>query len=144
MAVDARDPKSFKLDDFPFRTFDKISYGDTDRQGHVNNAVFTTFMETGRAEMLYDPETPLVEAGKTFVIANLDLHFVAEIHWPGKVDIGTGVTKIGNSSIGLFQAVFQDGVCVATANSVIVRVENGKSSPLSAAARTHLEKKRLA
>ncbi len=44
------------LEDFPHRTFDKLRYGDTDRQGHVNNAVFATFLETGRVEMLFARE----------------------------------------------------------------------------------------
>lgn len=38
----------YQLKDFPSVTFDKIRYGDTDRQGHVNNAVFSAFLETGR------------------------------------------------------------------------------------------------
>jgi acyl-ACP thioesterase len=28
------------IDDFPLRTYEKLRYVDTDRQGHVNNAVF--------------------------------------------------------------------------------------------------------
>jgi acyl-CoA thioester hydrolase len=32
------------LEDFPFQTFDKVRYADTDRQGHVNNAAFATFL----------------------------------------------------------------------------------------------------
>ena len=40
------------LSDFPFHTREKLRYGDTDRQGHVNNAVFATFFETGRVDML--------------------------------------------------------------------------------------------
>lgn len=45
--------------DFSLLTTDKIRYSDTDRQGHVNNAVFSTFLETGRAERLYRDELPL-------------------------------------------------------------------------------------
>ncbi|WP_343068673.1 hypothetical protein [Kaustia mangrovi] len=45
-----------RLDDFPLRTSDKLRYADTDRQGHVNNAVFATFMETGRVAFLHDPQ----------------------------------------------------------------------------------------
>ena len=41
-----------RAENFPFRTRDKLRYGDTDRQGHVNNAVFATFLETGRVDML--------------------------------------------------------------------------------------------
>ena len=33
-------------DAFPSRTHDKLRYNDTDRQGHVNNAVFSTFLES--------------------------------------------------------------------------------------------------
>jgi acyl-CoA thioester hydrolase len=36
------------LRDFAVYSVDKLRYGDTDRQGHVNNAVFATFLETGR------------------------------------------------------------------------------------------------
>ena len=35
-----------KLEDFPLRTFDKIRYADTDRQGLVNNAVFAPLNAT--------------------------------------------------------------------------------------------------
>ncbi|HDG9121136.1 TPA: acyl-CoA thioesterase, partial [Pseudomonas aeruginosa] len=45
-----------ELKDFPIHSSDKIRYADTDRQGHVNNAVFATFLETGRVEIIYDPE----------------------------------------------------------------------------------------
>ncbi|MEG3620177.1 thioesterase family protein [Magnetovibrio sp. PR-2] len=121
------------LDDFPFQTFDKIRYGDTDRQGHVNNAVFTTYLETGRCEVLYNPDNGLLLDATSFVIARVDVHFVAEINWPGRVEIGTGISKVGNSSIGLHQAVFQDGTCVCRADSVIVQMNDAtrKSQPLS-------------
>ena len=46
------------LSDFALQTYDKLRYADTDRQGHVNNAVFSTALETGRAEFLYDPYVP--------------------------------------------------------------------------------------
>ncbi|MEZ4763396.1 MAG: acyl-CoA thioesterase, partial [Calditrichia bacterium] len=57
------------LDDFPLKTFDKIRYADTDRQGHVNNATFSTFLETGRVEVLYNAEFPVLFANSSFVIA---------------------------------------------------------------------------
>lgn len=94
------------LTDFPFQTFDKLRYADTDRQGHVNNAVFSTFLETGRVEFLFDTQSPLATDNASFVIARLTLDFVAEVNWPGRVEIGTGVTRIGNSSLTLRQAIF--------------------------------------
>lgn len=133
-------PQNLTFTDFPFQTYDKIRYADTDRQGHVNNATFSTFLETGRVEFLYDPENPLTSDNGSFVIANLSLNLLSEIRWPGKVDIGTGVTKVGNSSLSLFQGLFQNGVCVATAETVIVQMneESRKSQPLDESAKTFL------
>ena len=54
---------------FPVITTDKIRYADTDRQGHVNNAVFSTFLETGRVELLYSDEARSLGDNTTFVIA---------------------------------------------------------------------------
>ncbi|MCM0614210.1 acyl-CoA thioesterase [Marinobacter sediminum] len=133
------------LDDFPFQTYDKLRYADTDRQGHINNAVFATFLETGRVEFLYAPENPLASDNASFVIANLNLQLLSEISWPGTVEIGTGVTKVGNSSIRLFQGVFQNGSCVATAETVIVQMhdETRKSHPLSETTRALFDKHQI-
>ncbi|MEL6634946.1 MAG: thioesterase family protein [Bacteroidota bacterium] len=130
-----------KLEDFPFITFDKVRYSDTDRQGHVNNAVFSVFLETGRVEFLYHPEHVLLNEGATFVIASLELMFENEIHWPGKVDIGTGIVSIGRSSMKLYQRIFQEGKAVGQAQTVIVQVApEGKSKPLDEEAKAKLSK----
>jgi 2-haloacid dehalogenase len=129
-----------KLVDYPIRSYDKLRYGDTDRQGHVNNAVFSTFFETGRVELLFDPRRSVLEAGKSFVLARLEVDLLAEIIWPGTIEIGTAVTKVGRSSVRLAQALFQNGRCVARAVSVIVLVDETthRSSPLSKATIDHL------
>ena len=61
------------LAQFPLHAHDKLRYADTDRQGHVNNAVFATALETGRVELLHDPNLPLAGPGSSFVIARLEL-----------------------------------------------------------------------
>jgi len=127
--------------DYPRRTHDKLRYADTDRQGHVNNAVFATFFETGRVEFLYDPAAPLHAPDGAFVIARVAIDFVDEIRWPGTVEICTRVASVGRSSIRLDQALFQDGRHVASAESVIVHVDTGdrKSRPLPPATVAALE-----
>ncbi len=134
------------LADFPLRTFDKVRYADTDRQGHVNNAAFSTFLETGRVEFLYDPQSPLTAVNASFVIASLSLKFLAEINWPGRVDIGTAVTQVGSSSISFYQGLFQNGRCVATAETVVVQINehSKKSHPLADEAKTFLARFMLA
>ncbi len=122
-----------KLEAFPYQTHDKVRYGDTDRQGHVNNIHFSEFLETGRVEILYHPEQPLHDDQCSFVIVQNNLSLLNEIHWPGIVNIGTGVVKLGKSSITFYQQLFQSGEVVASAETVIVQVDDitHKSTPLS-------------
>lgn len=127
------------IDDFPLRTRDKLRYADTDRQGHVNNAVFATFLETGRVEVIYGEK--LADDGAAFVIARLELDFLAEVTWPGEVEIGTAVKEVGRSSFKLFQTVFQNDAPVARAVTVIVQMNEAtrRSHALTELARTRLE-----
>lgn len=124
---------NLSIGDFPIKTFDKIRYSDTDRQGHVNNSVFSSFLETGRVEILYNSENPLLSDNCSFVIASIKLNFLSEINWPGKIELGTGILKIGNSSITFYQKLFQNNICVADAETIIVQVNDltKKSNPLS-------------
>lgn len=119
---------------------DVLRYGDTDRQGHVNNALFATFCETGRTAFLYDPAAPLAPDGHSFVIARLVLDFRSEIRWPGSVDIGTGVLSIGRSSFTLGQGLYVEDRCVATAEAVIVltAAATRRGTPLPDAVRAAL------
>jgi len=128
------------LAQFPSRTFDKLRYADTDRQGHVNNSVFSTALETGRVELLYAPDAGIVETNKSFVIARLELDFRGELTWPGEVAIGTRVEAVGRTSFTLVQALFQRERCVAVARTVIVQVddETRRATALSAAAAARL------
>ncbi len=68
------------LSAFPLRAQDKLRYADTDRQGHVNNAVFATMLETGRVEFFYAKAGALHDAGCSFVIASLQIEFIDEMH----------------------------------------------------------------
>lgn len=116
------------LDQFPLQAHEKLRYADADRQGHVNNAAFATMLETGRVEVLYNPDRPLAELGCSFVIAHLAVDFLAEVKWPGLSTAAPGSPR----STKLDQALFQDGTCVATATTVIVIVDaTGRGQPFS-------------
>ena len=59
------------LAEFPLHSHDKLRYADTDRQGHINNSVFSTLLETGRVEFLHDSTRRILEPNRAFVIARL-------------------------------------------------------------------------
>jgi acyl-CoA thioester hydrolase len=142
-----KDPNALRpLEAYPSRTSADIRYSDLDRQGHVNNAVFATFSEVGRVAFMYDPDRPLAVEGQSFVIARLLINFRAELFWPGSVEIGTGVVRVGRSSFTLAQGIFNDGRLVATAEATIVMVdqETRRSTPLPSQTMDVLHSLRLA
>jgi acyl-CoA thioester hydrolase len=120
-----------KLEDFPHKEYDKLRYGDMDALGHINNAVYTTMLETGRAALLSHPDiNAWGNEHATFVIARLELDYRNEVRWPGLVHVGTAVKSIGNSSMILQQALFHEDVCVVTAQSVMVQVDTHAHRPV--------------
>jgi acyl-CoA thioester hydrolase len=125
---------------FAFWTAEKIRYADTDRQGHVNNAVFATFCESGRVALFFESGERLAPPGCEFVIARLELDFRAEMRWPGRADIGTTVLDIRRSSLRLGQGIFCGGSCAATAETVIVLLDSAtrRGTPLPEATRAGL------
>jgi acyl-CoA thioester hydrolase len=126
-------PKTMTLDQYPKRITEKLRYCDTDRQGHINNAVYSTLCESGRVGFLYDEAQPFVQIGTQFVIVKLEINFIEEMNWPGDVIIGSGVSRIGRSSFSLVQGIFRGNNCMATSDSVIVLLDEKKrkSTPLS-------------
>ena len=133
------------LEQFPGRTHDIIRFGDLDPQDHVNNTVFATFFETGRVAFLREPGNALSPPGTTSVLARLDINFLKELHWPGAVEIGTGVAEIGRSSFTFLQAIFHEGGCAATARATMVMIDAAtrKSRPLPPEAMARLQALRV-
>jgi acyl-CoA thioester hydrolase len=116
-------PAPPQLAQFPIRVSDIIRFADLDRQGHVNNAVFATFLETGRVGTIYDPDIGCQVAGATWVLARIEIDFLQELHWPGNVEIGSAVASIGRSSYTFSQAIFHNGICAATGRSTLVLID---------------------
>ncbi len=126
--------QNLTIGDFPHHTVEQVRFSDTDSVGHVNNVAFAAFLETGRVSTTHDigVRNLLKGTGTHFVIAQLDLSYRGEMNWPGKVDIGTGILKVGRSSVTMIQAMYQHGACTATAQAVLVLMDmtTRKSTPL--------------
>ena len=129
------------IDDFPLRTYDKLRYSDTDMQGHINNTVYSAFFETGRAEYVTHLHEASGVEGAEFVLAQITIQYLRETHWPGTVEVGSRLKKIGNSSLVVEQALFHDGTLKARSESVIVQINTAtrKSEPFSDQMRAYLE-----
>jgi len=117
------------LDDHPYRLTDNIRFADLDPNGHVNNAVYATYFETGRVTLVKDRGFGLMPEGLAWMLVRLDMHFRAELHWPGSIELGLGVAKLGRTSVTFEQVVFSEGRCIASAQSVTVLIDERARKP---------------
>ena len=121
-----------RIEDFPVRVTENVRFADLDRQGHVNNAVYPTYFETGRVARIYHPELGFQVDGCTTVLARIEIDFLKELRWPGTVEIGTAIAEIRRSSYVFSQAIFSEGDCAARARSTMVLIDRAtrKARPL--------------
>lgn len=111
-----------------------LRFSDLDLNGHVNNVSYAVLFQEGRTSFLRDVRAAAEDPAIAFSVARLTIDFLREMDIPGAVDVGTAILAIGRASLTLGQAVFRDGVCVATSRAVMVRVTRGTpgSRPISA------------
>jgi acyl-CoA thioester hydrolase len=118
---------------FPFWSQDKIRFADLDLNGHINNISFAVYCETGRVDFRETlTERPKPGAKTDFVVLKVTVTYMRQGYYPGKVDIGTRVLKLGNSSCTIGQGLFCDGECIGTGETVWVYTDTaqGKSMPM--------------
>ena len=134
MNAPARLDSTPRLEDFPYRLTDNVRFADLDPNEHVNNAVYATYFETGRVTLMKDQGYGLMPPGLAWIMVRLDIHFRAELRWPGTIEMGLGVAKFGRTSVTFDQVVFSGGTCVASAQSVSVLIDDNtrKPTPLTA------------
>jgi acyl-CoA thioester hydrolase len=118
-----------QLDHYPYRLTDNIRFADLDPNGHVNNAVYATYFETGRVTLVKDRSFGLMPEGLAWMLVRLDIHFRAELRWPGGIELGLGVARLGRTSTTYDQVVFCEGRCVASAQSVTVLIDEATRKP---------------
>ncbi|WP_298106400.1 thioesterase family protein [Bradyrhizobium sp.] len=129
MNAPARLDSAPRIEDFPYRLTDNVRFADLDPNGHVNNAVYATYFETGRVTLMKDQSYWRLPQGLAWIMVRLDIHFRAELHWPGTIEMGLGVTKFGRTSVSFDQVVFSDGRCVASAQAVTVLIDQATRRP---------------
>jgi acyl-CoA thioester hydrolase len=131
-----------KPDDYPHRVAEIIRFGDLDPQGHVNQATFLTYFESGRVAMFRDPDLGIGVPGLTYVLVRFEVDYIKELLWPGNLDIGTGVAEFGRSSFKVSQAIFRDGAVAAMGKATLVCMDKTtrKATPLPEAAIQRLSK----
>jgi len=116
-------------DRFPFWTEEKLRVADTDMNGHINNGAIGAFCEAGRAELMQAIAGPPQTRGVAMAVARVEIDYLRELHYPGRVRIGSAVPRIGSSSFTVQQGLFLGETCFATAQSVMVILDRATRRP---------------
>ena len=114
-------------------TTHRLRFNDTDRLGHVNNAVFAVMLEQGRSELAVEAGLPIENASQSLVIVRLELDFLREMAWPGEVRIETEVARLGGRSFTLRQRLVSGGELCARAETVLVVMDRAARRALDLA-----------
>ena len=120
----------------------EIRWKDVDAFGHVNNAVYLTYLEECRDEWLEEALGD-GEAAWDFVLARLAIDFRRELRLEDDaVVVSCRLERIGTSSVTTREAIVAAGELAAEAEAVLVarNRDEGGSRPLSDAERAALER----
>ena len=101
-----------------------LRFCDTDANGHVNNAIFSAFCESGRVDFLHDVLKGGREPDTFYAVARLIIDFRAELHFPGRVRTGTWLAAAGRTSMTFKQVLLDDaGRLAGTSEAVVVYMD---------------------
>ncbi|RJT05478.1 thioesterase family protein [Halococcus sp. IIIV-5B] len=127
--------------DHDFETTIPVRFRDIDAMGHVNNAVFATYLEQARADYFREVVGVGLTAVET-VLASLTVDFQQPISPDQTVTVGLSVPDLGESSVPMeYEIRLEDGTVAATAETVqvVYDAEAERSRPIPTAWRTAIE-----
>ena len=115
-----------------------VRWRDTDALGHVNHAVFLTYLEEGR-DAFY---TRILGSDPIYVVVRLEVDLRTEVRHPDRrVLVRIAVDRVGTTSLTTRETILTpSGEAAAQARVVTVRWDAGhrKPVPFSQAERTQL------
>jgi acyl-CoA thioester hydrolase len=103
-----------------FTHVEQVRFRDLDPMGHVNNAVFLTYIEQARVAFFaaVDAATELEEM--SLIIARVEIDFKAPVRLGHEVEIAVRASRFGTKSFDFDYVLRVDGEIVAEAKSVQV------------------------
>ena len=127
--------KNRKLKEYPLHVEIETRWRDLDAFGHVNNAVFATYIETARGTLFKKWNLPFDGKGKSLIVASITINYHQQLKHPTNIIIGQKITRIGNTSFDVESALFNKNNTeepIATSKVIVVcfDFEKQKSIPV--------------
>ncbi len=108
------------MDGYPFVHREQVRFRDLDAMGHVNNAVYLTYMESARTALLRDRGLVRSLDDLTFLVARIEIDFRSPVRSEETVDVGVRPAGFGSKSFELEYRLEADRRLVAEGRSVCV------------------------
>lgn len=126
--------------DFPVLRTISTRWEDEDIYGHVNNIVYYSFFDTAVNGFLIEAtRVDIREFDAVGLVAETQCEFLRELRFPGDVQAGIAVAKLGTSSIvyrlGLFQGASDEPAALGRFVHVYVDAVTRRSTPVPDAIR---------
>ena len=115
------------VDTFDHWIRESIRFADLDSLGHVNNVAFSTYYESGRVRYFSDLGSPVDLREFVWMAVKISVEFKAQMNWPGFVDVGSSIVKMGRTSMVIGAGLFVDGTCTSTSECIMVYVNSETS-----------------
>ncbi|WP_227999610.1 acyl-CoA thioesterase [Mycolicibacterium sp. P1-5] len=135
-----------KLDTYPVVDAIQARYGDMDSNAHLNNLALEALHENARATMnrnLFPDIYDVTSRRLRLVTSQNAVHFLAEVHWPGTIQTGAGVGRIGRTSFVASTGLFVGNKCVGVCDTVLVLLGDDGPVPIPDDALAALDTVRL-
>ena len=109
---------------------DHVRFSDLDALGHVNNNAMGTYFENARANIfsIVTPRWPWRDT--IFVLVHTSIDFVHELNLPSHLKIGSCVTRIGRTSLGIASALYNEDGPIAYSEAVSSLIDNEERVPV--------------
>jgi acyl-CoA thioester hydrolase len=118
---------------FPFQIPVEVIFRDVDAMGHVNNAVYFTYLETARTQFFFQKLTLLSLAELPLILAEASCSYKSPARFGDKLTDGLGIGRIGRKSFDIhYQITAENGRLVAAAKTIMVTYdyEKGETIPI--------------
>ena len=109
-----------------------VEFRDIDVAGHVNNAVYLTYLETARIRYLIEVLGPRFAYAVSLILARIELDFRSPARFPETLQLGARVPRLGTKSFDMEHEVRGgDGRLVLEASSVLVAYDYEANAPMA-------------
>jgi acyl-CoA thioester hydrolase len=105
---------------------ERVRFRDLDVMGHVNNAVFLTYIESARVAFLQELGAASTLEDMSIIVARIEIDFRAPVGFGEEVEISVRASRFGGKSFDLDYELRVGGRVVAEAKSVLVSYDYGK------------------